>query len=265
MRITWNNVVSPQRNEIVFQGRNHAYGAYLIRTTYSRTMMFILSGICLAVFLGFGAKYLFDNRSDDDKKLELDVTQIDLTPPPIDKTEPPPPPPPPPPVVETIKFVPPVIKEDAKEDEPPPPQEKLQETQVSTQTQEGTGDENIVVPTETGNGPVEEKAPEIFTIVEEMPEYPGGPGEMMKFIQSHIQYPQMEKEAGISGRCFVKFVVEMDGAIGQVEILKGVPGGQALDRESMRVIKAMPKWKPGKNNGKPARVWFNLPINFQIK
>ena len=266
MEVSWNNAVSPQRNEIVFAGRNHEYGAYVLRANYTRTVSLVVAGILTAVALTWAIKFFYDNKgaADDLANANMDVTQIDLTPPPIDKTEPPPPPPPPPPVVETIKFVPPVIKEDAVEDEPPPPQEKLTDTQVATQTQEGNGDDNVVVPTETGNGPVEEKV-EIFTVVEEMPGFPGGMGELMKYIQKNIQYPQVEKEADIAGTCYVKFVVEPNGGISNVEIAKGVKGGPGLDKEAMRVVKGMPNWTIGKQNGRPVRVLMNLPIKFQLK
>jgi protein TonB len=163
-----------------------------------------------------------------------------------------------------VKFVPPVIKDDAVEEEPPPPQEKLTDTQVSTTTQEGSGDE-VVVPSETGNGPVEEKPAEIFTVVEEMPSFPGGMGELMKYIQKNIQYPQVEKEADIQGTVYVKFVVESNGVISNVEIAKGVKGGPGLDKEAIRVVKGMPNWSIGKQNGRPVRVLMNLPIKFQLK
>lgn len=267
MEVSWNNVVSPQRNEIVFVGRNHAYGAYALRTNYTRTVSLVIAGLLVAVSLAWAIKFFYDNKGheEDLANVNMDVTQIDLTPPPIDKTEPPPPPPPPPPVVETIKFVPPVIKENAVEDEPPPPQEKLQDTQVSTQTQEGSGDQDLVVPTEGGNGPVEEKPAEIFTVVEEMPTFPGGMGELMKYIQKNIQYPQVEKEADIQGTVYVKFVVEANGSISNVEIAKGVKGGANLDKEAMRVVKSMPSWTIGKQNGRPVRVLMNLPIKFQLR
>lgn len=267
MEVSWNNVVSPQRNEIVFVGRNHAYGAYALRTNYARTVSLVIAGLLAAVALSWAIKFFYDNKGVDEDlaNVNMDVTQIDLTPPPIDKTEPPPPPPPPPPVVETIKFVPPVIKENAVEDEPPPPQEKLTDTQVSTTTQEGNGDDNVVVPTETGNGPVEEKPSEIFTVVEEMPTFPGGMAELMKYIQKNIQYPQVEKEADIQGTCYVKFVVEPNGVISNVEMAKGVKGGPGLDKEAIRVVKSMPNWTIGKQNGRPVRVLMNLPIKFQLK
>ena len=265
MDINWNNVVSDNRNDIVFVGRNQSYGAFQIRRNYTSSVAMIVGSIALATVLTFGVKYFFDNRSPDKiEDVKLDVTNIDLTPP-VDKSEPPPPPPPPPPpVMETVKFVPPEIKDDAVEDEPPPPQEKLVESNVSTVTQEGSGDE-VVVPSEGGNGVIEEKAPEIFTVVEQMPEFPGGMAELMKYLQKNITYPQVEREAGISGKCYVKFVVQPDGAISNVEIMRGVSGGPGCDKEAVRVVKSMPKWAPGKQNGRAVPVYFNLPVNFKIQ
>ena len=267
MTANWNNVVDDSRNDIVFEGRNQDYGAYELRRKYNWTVTIILACMVGIVVLGMGIKLVLGMKSDElDKETVLDMTTIDLTPPPADKNEPPPPPPPPPPpVMETVQFVPPVIKDDSVETDPPPPQEKLTETNVSTVTQEGDGDA-VVVPTEgNGNGVVEEKAPEIFTVVEEMPEFPGGAMEMMKYIQKNIQYPQMAKEAGLSGKCFLKFVVNGSGNITDVNILKGVPGCGECDREAIRVVKSMPNWKAGKQNGRAVSVFFNLPINFQLK
>ncbi len=265
MEISWNNIVSDSRTDIVFAERNQSYGAYQIRKGYTTLVAIIIGGMLVFSLGSYGLKILLDMKGTDVEVADakLDMTQIDLTPP-VDKSEPPPPPPPPPPpVMETIKFIPPVIKDDAVEDEPPPPQEKLVDTQVSTTTQEGSGDE-VVVPQEN-TGPVEEKAPEIFTVVEEMPAFPGGMGELMKFIQKNIQYPQVEKEADISGTCYVKFVVEPNGVISNVEVAKGVKGGPGLDKEAMRVVKSMPNWSIGKQNGRPVRVLMNLPIKFQLK
>jgi protein TonB len=267
MTANWNNVVSDSRNDIVFEGRNQEYGAYEIRRNYNWTVTIILASMVGLLVLGMGIKLVLGLRGEEVvKEPVLDMTQIDLTPPPADKNEPPPPPPPPPPpVMETVKFVPPVIKDDAVETDPPPPQEKLSETNVSTVTQEGDGDA-VVVPTEgTGNGVIEEKAPEIFTVVEEMPEFPGGPMEMMKYIQKNISYPQMAKEAGLSGKCFLKFVVNGNGNISDVQVLKGVPGCSECDKEAIRVVKSMPNWKAGKQNGRSVPVFFNLPINFQLR
>lgn len=100
---------------------------------------------------------------------------------------------------------------------------------------------------------------------ETMPEFPAGVIEMMKHIQKNIEYPQMAKEAGLSGKCFLRFVVTKEGLIKNVNIMRGVPGCIECDVESIRVIYSMPRWKPGTQNGKPVSVFFNLPINFQLK
>jgi protein TonB len=266
MNINWNNVASPERNDLVFEGRNQTYGAYEIRANYTKTVALILAGMFLSVGLAFGIKAVMGLKGAEEKKGPvIDVSAIDLTPPPPDADEPPPPPPPPPPpAIEMVKFVPPVIKDDAVETDPPPPQEQLVETNVGTVTQEGNGDEVVIPSDNTGTGVVEEKAPEIFTVVEEMPEYPGGMGDLMKYLQNNINYPQVEKEAGIQGKVFVKFVVNPDGSISNTEVLRGVAGGEGLSKEAVRVVKSMPKWKPGKQNGRTVPVYFNLPINFKL-
>lgn len=103
----------------------------------------------------------------------------------------------------------------------------------------------------------------IFTVVENMPEFPGGEVAMYKFINKHIDYPRMAKESGISGRVFVTFVVERDGSVTDVKILRGIGGG--CDEEAMRVIKMMPKWNPGEQRGKPVRVQYRMPIKFTLQ
>lgn len=103
----------------------------------------------------------------------------------------------------------------------------------------------------------------IFLIVENMPEYPGGEKEMYKFIGDNIDYPRLAKETGISGRVFVSFVVERDGRVTDVQVLRGIGGG--CDEEAIRVIRAMPKWSPGKQRGKPVRVQYRMPIKFTLQ
>ena len=105
---------------------------------------------------------------------------------------------------------------------------------------------------------------EIFTIVETMPEFPGGGQEaLFKFLQSEMKYPQVAKENGIQGTVFVNFVVGQDGKIRDVKVLRGV--NKMLDDEAVRVVKAMPSWKPGKQRGKPVSVSYNLPIKFTLR
>jgi periplasmic protein TonB len=263
MKTGWNGETYLTRNSVVFQGRNTGYGAYDLRQNYNKRVMMIIGGVLLFSFALYGLKVFMDRPDTEEVQETLKVEQIDLTPPPpVEEQPPPPPPPPPPPMVEMVKFTPPVIKDDAVEEEPQKLQEEVKETNVGTKDQEGDKDV-VAVPVE--EGPAEAAAPEIFTVVEEMPEFPGGPQEMMKYIQKNIQYPAMAREAGISGKCFLKFVVNGDGAISDVQILKGVAGCPDCDKEAMRVVKSMPKWKAGKQNGRTVPVYFNLPINFTIK
>jgi protein TonB len=262
----WTNVLAEGRNDLVFEKKNKVYGAYDLRQKYNRNVNRALIITSLSFLFAVSIPMILDwiKSRQDDVVVPVDNTIVDLAaPPPIDETEPPPPPPPPPPVMETVKFTPPVVTDEEVIEEPPPVQ--TEETpQISTVTQEGNGDQDIIIP-ETGTGVVEPVKEEIFTIVEQMPEFPGGQAEMFKFIQKNISYPQMEKEAGISGTCYVTFVVNKEGEITDVKVMRGVSGGAACDKEAMRVVKLMPKWNVGKQNGRAVQVQFNLPIKFSIR
>ncbi len=104
---------------------------------------------------------------------------------------------------------------------------------------------------------------EIFQIVEEMPTFPGGEAKLMEYVAKNIKYPQIARETGIQGRVFVGFVVEPDGSISNVKLLRGIGGG--CDEEAMRVIKSLPKWKPGKQRGKAVRVSYQIPVFFKLQ
>ena len=104
---------------------------------------------------------------------------------------------------------------------------------------------------------------EIFQIVEEMPAFPGGEAKLMEYVGKNIKYPQIARETGIQGRVFVGFVVEPDGSISNVKLLRGIGGG--CDEEAMRVIKSLPKWKPGKQRGKAVRVSYQIPVFFKLQ
>jgi protein TonB len=110
--------------------------------------------------------------------------------------------------------------------------------------------------------PAEESDSELFTFVEQMPQFPGGPEAMLKFISGNINYPEEASEAGIQGAVYVGFVVEKDGVIDEVRVLRGIGGG--CDEEAVRVVSAMPNWEPGVQRGKPVRVRFNLPIRYRL-
>lgn len=104
---------------------------------------------------------------------------------------------------------------------------------------------------------------EIFTIVEKMPEYPGGIEALFQYLRENMEYPDMAMDAQIVGKVYITFVVDRDGGITGVKVLRGIGGG--CDEEAVRVVQNMPKWHPGKQRGKPVRVQYNLPINFILK
>ena len=264
LKTGWTGESYDTRNTVVFEGRNQVYGAYDLRHNYNKRVTLIIGGMIAFSFVLFGVKKFMDRPQTEEVKESIKVEQIDLTPPPpVEEQPPPPPPPPPPPMVEMVKFVPPVIKDDAVEEEPQKLQEEVKDVNVDVKDQDG--DKDIVAPPTEVAGPAEPAAPEIFTIVEEQAEFPGGNGAMMKYIQSNMVYPAMAREAGISGKCFLKFVVNENGDISDVTILKGVPGCGDCDKEAIRVVKSMPKWKAAKMTGKAVKCYFNLPFNFKVQ
>jgi protein TonB len=156
----------------------------------------------------------------------------------------PPPPPPPPPAPSTVLEI--------VDDE-----EEIEETE---QVIEEPDEETVV---EAPPPPEEEETDEIFTIVEDMPTFPGGETALFKFLANEIKYPQMAVDAGISGTVYVNFVVDKDGKVKNAKIARGIHA--ACDKEALRVVNSMPAWKPGKQRGKPVKVSYNLPIKFTLQ
>ena len=124
------------------------------------------------------------------------------------------------------------------------------------------GQETVPLP-KTSEQPVEIVEDEIFQIVETQPEFPGGSNKLMQFISYNFRYPEIDTKNGIQGRVYVSFVVEKDGTVSTVEILKSV--SKTIDAEAIRVVKLMPNWTPGTQNGNPVRVSFHLPIIAKLK
>lgn len=137
--------------------------------------------------------------------------------------------------------------------------EGITEVTVQMNSQENMLDEMVVV---SGSGERLKEEP-IFTTVEEQPEFPGGVGEMYQYIAERIKYPSPAQRANVQGKVFVKFVVQKNGDIGDIKVLKGI--GFGCDEEAVRVISKMPKWKPGKQNGNPVNVYFTMPIAFRLE
>ena len=265
-------------NEIVFANRNKEYGAYLLRKEYNGVMnRATLIGIAIFSIGILGPSLLGKILKNDEKQeVMVEMNMMDLPPPPpIDNNEPPPPPPPPieQPKVTTVKFLPPEVKKDEEvpEETPPPTIEQIQEAVIARETVQGDegADEIIIAPeaiaapskgTVVEAAPVEEK---VFTIVEQQPAFPGGVAEMYKYLSKNMKYPPQASRANISGKVHLTFVVNTDGSIQDVQVVKGL--GFGCDEEAKRVVQSMPKWNPGKQSGRPVRVKFNLPVTFQLE
>ena len=173
---------------------------------------------------------------------EVEITRPENTPPP-------PPPPPAPAVAEMLN----VVEDDVELEQ--------QDILSSEDSQDAVQQETFVAPVVEEEE--EEAAQQIFTVVEEMPDFPGGQAELLKFIAKSIKYPVIAQENGIQGRVICAFVVNKDGSVVDAEVLRGVD--PALDKEALRVIGTMPKWKPGKQRGKPVRVKYTVPITFILQ
>lgn len=215
--------------------------------------MSILMGMIVGLavlFVGFewGTKDVQVVSADEGVADIIAEEEIEITRP--ENTPPPPPPPPAPAVAEVLT----VVEDDV---------ELEQQDIVSSE------DDATAAQTETFVAPVveeeeeEESAQQIFTVVEKQPEFPGGTAELFKYLSKAIRYPVIAQENGIQGRVVCSFVVNRDGSIVDIQVMRGVD--PSLDKEAIRVISEMPKWKPGEQRGKPVRVRFILPVQFRLQ
>ncbi len=248
-------------DEIVFENRNKEYGAYVIRHLYgkyiNRSFLISLTALLIAVAVPLIASYYNQHRYiREDKTVGAEL--VDMNKPP--EEAPPPPPPPPEEVVEQkAKFTVPIVVTDSVVET-----NALNQDDLSTQVTNVAIDENdfnVVEKVEEKVIEEEDRTP-IFTVVEEMPSFPGGEEARLKFLSDNIVYPQVAKESGISGTVYVSFVVDSRGKVQEAKIMRGIGGG--CDEEALRVIKMMPGWNPGKQAGKPVRVQFTMPIRFTL-
>ena len=264
--------------DLVFEGKNQAYGAYQLRkdtgkrNVYSLLVMFAI-GVAIAAFVAI--KGVVENAMKSDVAIEADVELAKLAEkkeakvekkeePKVEKIE-----------VEkvksSVKFVPPVIK---KDDEVKPEEElKSQEELNKTNTAIGAFDvkgndeaagevlkaKEVIAQPE----PPKEEETKVFDVVEQMPTFPGGQSALLQYLSSNIKYPVVAEENGVQGRVIVTFVVEKDGSITDVRVVKSVD--PSLDKEAQRVVKSMPKWIPGKQNGAAVRVKYTVPVTFRLQ
>ncbi|MFZ0282884.1 MAG: energy transducer TonB [Bacteroidales bacterium] len=251
----------PAFDDIVFEDRNKEYGAYKLRKKYNRNVIIamligiiILSTAVITPYLN--AKELESKAKRAERQVEIKMENLDQ---PAEQIAPPPPPPPPPQdVAQQARYVPPVVVDSVK------PEEVVQ-LMTADQAQVEVKDETVVEIVEEVKEEIQEEDPEAepFVVVEEMPMFPGGEVELLKYIMEHTQYPEVAKENNIQGKVIVRFCVTSKGGVDKVSILKGVD--PELDKEAIRVVQTLPAFKPGKQGGKPVPVWYMVPINFTLK
>lgn len=273
------DLISRDWTEMVFEGRNKEYGAYRLRKNagkrnlYSLITIFIAAlaiwgGISLVKFVESRTKSVAQTGVAELSALNQPKKKAEVKQPQKVKLEQPEK------VVErvksSVKFTAPVIK---KDDEVKPEDElKTQDELMNTKTAIGALD---VKGNDDANGEVlkikeavaqPEPKPEVekvFDVVEQMPSFPGGPSALMEWLSNNVKYPVVAQENGVQGRVVVSFVVERDGSITDVKVVRGVD--PSLDKEASRVVRAMPRWIPGKQNGSAVRVKYNVPVAFRLQ
>lgn len=273
------DLISRDWTEMVFEGRNKEYGAYRLRKNAGKRNLYSLITIfiaALAIWGGISLVKFVESRTktvaqtsvaelsalnQPKKKAEVKQQQKVKLEQPEKVVER---------VKSSVKFTAPVIKND---DEVKPEDElKTQDELMNTKTAIGALD---VKGNDDANGEVlkikeavaqPEPKPEVekvFDVVEQMPSFPGGPSALMEWLSNNVKYPVVAQENGVQGRVVVSFVVERDGSITDVKVVRGVD--PSLDKEASRVVRAMPRWIPGKQNGSAVRVKYNVPVAFRLQ
>ena len=257
------NVITQRWEDLIFENRNKEYGAYVLRTVYTKNVFRgVIITIVLIALLFYSPDIiaLFKGEEAVEKAPPRKLVYTELSaPPPIDKPKPPPPQVQLPKLQKVIKFVPPkVVKEEVVEEIPTI--EEIKQHEVAAVEVEGPTE--IVFDEPVEEVVVAEDENKIFTVVEQQPEFQGGYEAMMNFLKKNIRYPASARRMGVDGTVYVSFVVSKDGSISEVKVIRGLSAD--LDQEAVRVVSMMPPWRPGKQNGKPVFVRFVLPIKFKL-
>jgi protein TonB len=250
-----NNEKIPEFDEIIFENRNKNYGAYDLRKRYKSTASFSILcasalGAVLIAILSFKPDKSTIKLKPPDAiyKFTKPVDQVVVPPPELK---------PPDAITKTIANLKPEVTDDtSKITRYIPTAEEIQKTVQNgnvTDTMRYTEITEPVIPPD----------PEPVIWVQEMPEYPGGPAALLKYIAENIIYPPDAQNINIQGKVILKFVVKADGSVDRVEVLRGVD--PSLDNEAIRVVRTLPRFKPGRQSGIAVPVWFTLPVTFKIE
>ena len=273
------DLISNDWTDLVFEGRNQAYGAYPLRKgTGKRNVisMIFVAAVAAVAYIGLAAYNSYQEQQKARFEAEMEASLLEqkkeakvekkAEAPKIEQVQ----------KVEKVKssiaFTPPVIKKDSevKPEEEMKTQDELNENKtaigafdVKGNDEEGGTVLKAVEEIATPEPPKHEEENKVFDVVEQMQSFPGGQDALMSFLRDHIKYPAVAEENGIQGRVTVQFVVEKDGSVTDVRIMKSVD--PSLDKEAERVVKSMPKWIPGKQNGSPVRVNYYVPVVFRLQ
>lgn len=260
------DIIKNQWLDIVFEGRNKIYGAYELRKSNGKTTVKALVIGSLIFSFAVAAPLIASLLPDSEEEVEnkdIKIATVKL-PPKKEEIKPnQPPPPPPPPKVDQVKFVKPVVAKANEVTEDPPKIVDLKDKKVGNETIKGDPDAVLTVDEPVGKGPVTEIIQEDNNVyntagIEVKPDFPGGIEKFYKFVGNNYKTPE---EEGLKGKVYVTFVVEKDGSLTDIKVLRDI--GYGTGAEAIRVLKKCPKWTPGEQNGKKVRVLYSLPITIQ--
>lgn len=277
------DLYDPKWVEMVFAGKNKEYGAYQLRkgTSGRNIKALLILVIAAALVGGFLAWKVIEQKQAEEQQAYMEAMELAKLQQQAKKEEKKKEPVKPkiepkkeiPVARETQKFTAPVIKKDelVKEENQVKQMDKLDEkVAVGTENKEGTKDRlaeavrsDIAVVAPPPPAPKPEVSNKVFDVVEEMPHFPGGAAALQAFLSSNTKYPVVAQENGVQGRVIVSFVVERDGSITDVRVVRSVD--PSLDREASRVVRSMPRWSPGKQNGSAVRVKYTVPVVFRLQ
>lgn len=274
---------SQEWRDLIFDHRNKDFGAYILRknsvSRHNKAMIVVVIFLILVVVLSYVVKGIQQAIEESRPKDEIEQVMVNIATEEVEEEEEeevqeryeePEPEALPEEILNTVKVTEILIAEDeeVKAEDEIKSADELQATETAfgqTNFDQGTDDRNVVRE-HKDEVIVEEKTPEpeqVFTAVEQMPAFPGGDGELMKYLSSHINYPPMAMENNIQGRVIVQFVVTKTGKVGEVKVVRGVD--RDLDNEAVRVVKSLPDFIPGRMNGQAVNVWYTLPVTFKLQ
>jgi len=263
------DLTSFEWRELIFQGKNKEYGAYKMRSDSDRRHNMSMMIIAVVAVVGFSLPSLINLVKPKQQVVDVGVTSLSKLNKPaevkndVKKAEAAIPPPD---LKNSVKFTAPVIKKDEEvtEDNALKSQEELTNTKGAISLADVKGIENGTVDIADVKAVVTQEVEEkVYNVIEQMPVFPGGESELLGYIGKNLKYPIIAQENGIQGKVIVRFVVTKNGSVDKVEVVRQLD--PACDREAIRVIRSLPKFIPGKQNGVNVSVWYTLPITFKLE